>query len=237
MHTGRIGRDGVAITVTFDVFSALIDSRSGGSDFFGKLATRRSWECLPSEVYERWDARNKALHLQCRGWVPYVELARTALADTYQELVLSGDPREDCARLLASMADWPLWADVATAPPQIWSGLRVGLLTNIDDTQLNPTAAARWDIVNSELVNTSQTVQAYKPSREFYVRARSLLGPFVHVAASARDVRGALESGIPCVRLARPGHPLDPTGPVPAHTALSVAAVPTAVREAARLEY
>jgi len=235
MHTGQVGRDGVGTTVTFDVFSALIDSRSGGSDFFGKLAAPRSWDRSPSEVYDRWDTRNKALHRQCTAWRPYAELARTALTDTYRELGLTGDPGEDCARLLASMADWPLWADVATAPPQIWSGLRVGLLSNIDDTLLGPTAAARWDIVNSEFVVTSQIVQAYKPSREFYVRARSLLGPLVHVAASARDVRGALESGIPCVRLARTGHPLDPAGPVPAHTAASVADVPAAVREATRL--
>ena len=104
MQTGPIGRDGVDITVTFDVFSALVDSRSGGSDFFGKVATLRSWDCLPSQVYERWDTRNKALHLQCRAWVPFAELARTALTDTYQELGLSGDPSEDCARLLASVA-------------------------------------------------------------------------------------------------------------------------------------
>ena len=38
----------------------------------------------------------------------------------------------------------------------------------------------------------------------------------VHVAASARDVRGALEAGLETVRLARPGHELDSAGPRPA---------------------
>lgn len=37
----------------------------------------------------------------------------------------------------------------------------------------------------------------------------------MHVASSARDVRGALEAGIPVVRLRRPGHRLDPEGPQP----------------------
>jgi 2-haloacid dehalogenase len=37
----------------------------------------------------------------------------------------------------------------------------------------------------------------------------------VHVASSARDVRGALEAGIEVIRLRRPGHALDPTGPRP----------------------
>jgi 2-haloacid dehalogenase len=39
--------------------------------------------------------------------------------------------------------------------------------------------------------------------------------PLVHVAASARDVRGALVAGITAVRLVRPGHVVDRTGPLP----------------------
>jgi 2-haloacid dehalogenase len=37
----------------------------------------------------------------------------------------------------------------------------------------------------------------------------------VHVATSARDVRGALAAGIEVVRLRRPGHRLDPEGQTP----------------------
>ena len=37
----------------------------------------------------------------------------------------------------------------------------------------------------------------------------------MHIAASARDVRGALEAGITTVRLTRPGHSLDAEGPKP----------------------
>jgi 2-haloacid dehalogenase len=37
----------------------------------------------------------------------------------------------------------------------------------------------------------------------------------VHVAASARDVRGALEAGVTTVRLVRRGHVLDAEGPQP----------------------
>lgn len=110
----------------------------------------------------------------------------------------------------------------------------MGLLTNIDDTLLAPTAAVRLDVVDPDLVVTSQTLRAYKPAREFYVRARALLGPLVHVASSARDVRGALDSGTPCVRLDRPGHALDPTGPTPTHTVGSFLDVPAAVRDLAR---
>jgi 2-haloacid dehalogenase len=35
------------------------------------------------------------------------------------------------------------------------------------------------------------------------------------VPTSARDVRGALEAGIEVIRLRRPGHAVDPSGPQP----------------------
>ncbi len=40
----------------------------------------------------------------------------------------------------------------------------------------------------------------------------------MHVPASARDTRGALEAGLAVVRVARPGHRTDPDGPQPART-------------------
>jgi len=46
------------------------------------------------------------------------------------------------------------------------------------------------------------------------------------VATSARDVRGALEAGIPVVRLRRPGHELDPDGPRPSHEITSTSELP-----------
>lgn len=59
-----------------------------------------------------------------------------------------------------------------------------------------------------------------------YRAARADLGPFVHVVSSARDVRGSLEAGISAVRLVRPGHRLDPDGPVPEHVVTSLADLP-----------
>lgn len=226
--------DGPGYSVTFDVFSALINSRAGGSAFFAELASTRSWVCSPTEVSDRWDLRNKEIQRHGGAWRSYAELAQIALADAYLEVGASGDPAEDCAGLLSSMATWPLWPDVPPTPSQSWDHQRVGLLSNIDDTLLRPTAAMRLSMIDPRLVFTSQALRSYKPAPEFYRNARSLLGPFVHVASSARDVRGALEAGVPCVRLIRPGHILDPAGPVPAQVAGSFAEIPSAVRAAAR---
>jgi FMN phosphatase YigB (HAD superfamily) len=100
------------------------------------------------------------------------------------------------------------------------SGL--GLLSNIDNELLAGTAVMRLGVFDPDLVVTSQRAQAYKPAPGLYHRAADLLGSFVHVASSARDVRGAVGAGVACIRLHRPGHSLDVTGPAPKWTAESV---------------
>ena len=68
----------------------------------------------------------------------------------------------------------------------------------------------------SDLVITSQRVRQYKPNPGLYHAAHRIAGPsFVHVAASARDVRGALQAGVDTIRLIRPRHDIDPAGPRP----------------------
>lgn len=217
--------------VTCDVFSALTDSHTGATRFLAGLG--RAWPVTPDAVSTDWDARTKELHRLGGPWRPHAALAAEALAATYRELGVAGDPAADCRGLLASMADWPLWADVAALDPGSWSGLRVGLLSNTDDALLRPTAAARLPVVDADLVVTSETLRAYKPAPAFYQRARARIGPHVHVAASARNVRGALEAGVPCVRIRRPGHVLDPAGPTPDRTVSTAAELPAAILDVA----
>lgn len=64
-----------------------------------------------------------------------------------------------------------------------------------------------------------------------YRRAVETVGSMVHVATSARDVRGALEAGIPVVRLRRPGHALDPDGPRPTYEVRTVDDLPGALAD------
>lgn len=200
-------------TVTFDLFSALLDSRSGASAALEEVARDRGWPVTGEHLYDAWDPRNKAAQRDCVTWVPWREPATRALSGAYAELGLAGDPAADVEALAASMARWPLWPDVVAGLPRLAEHCRVGLLSNVDDELFARTAAA--PLVDPDAALTSQRLRAYKPHPEIYRRARDQLGGLVHVATSARDVRGALEAGIPVVRLRRPGHGLDPDGPRP----------------------
>jgi 2-haloalkanoic acid dehalogenase type II len=206
----------VSLLVTFDLFSALIDTRTGASRVLASFAADRGWEPDGERVYDEWDRRNKASQRDAPEWVPFAEHSSRALAATYADLGLAGDPGADAAALLGSAEDWPLWPDVAVGLPALVERYRVGVLSNVDDDVFARTRVA--PLVADDDVLTSERLRAYKPHPDIYRRARERAGgELLHVATSARDVRGAIEAGIDVVRLVRPGHRLDPGGPVPAH--------------------
>ena len=210
--------------VTFDLFSALIDSRTGGSAVLGRLAAERDWSVDGERLYDEWDRRNKASQRDEPEWIPFAEHCRRALAAAYADLGLDADGTADAALLNRSVADWPLWPDVAEQLPELGRRYRVGVLSNVDDAILARTAVAA--LVDDDAVLTSERLRAYKPAADLYLRAKERAGgELTHVATSARDVRGALEAGIAVVRLRRPGHDLDPEGPAPRDEAADVRGV------------
>jgi 2-haloalkanoic acid dehalogenase type II len=221
----------MTLVVTFDLFSALLDSRSGGSAAFDRIGGERGWAVSGAEVYDAWDALNKAAQKQCTSWVPYATLAERALETTYTRRGLAGDPSQDVSRLLASIPDWVPWPDVPDGLAALADHYPVGILSNVDDAIFAGTQVAGR--VTRELVLTSERLGVYKPDPRIYEAARDACEGLVHVATSARDVRGALEAGIPVVRLKRPGHDLDPAGPTPTWQADSVHDLPSLLEAAA----
>jgi 2-haloacid dehalogenase len=203
--------------VTFDLFSALIDARTGGSAAFDRIAAGHGWDVAGRDLYDDWDARNKASQkdLPADPWVTFAEHSRRALAATYAARGLAADPAEDVDALLASLPDWPLWPDVEAGLAAVAREHRVGILSNVDDELFRRTRVAPL-VPDDGAVLTSERLRAYKPHPQLYQRARDA-GVTVHVPASARDTRGALEAGLTVVRVRRPGHRVDPEGPQPRH--------------------
>jgi 2-haloacid dehalogenase len=202
--------------VTFDLFSALIDSRTGASRVLSAIATAYGWPLEGALLYDEWDVRNKASQRDEPEWIPFAEHCSRALAATYTDLGLIGRPKVDAAVLLASVGGWPLWPDVAEELPRLGVTRRIGVLSNVDDDVFARTRVA--PLVRDADVLTSERLRAYKPHPDIYLRAREHAGgDLLHVATSARDVRGATEAGIDVVRLQRPRHRLEPDGPRPRH--------------------
>jgi 2-haloacid dehalogenase len=230
-----VGSDhGRVAWVTFDLFSALIDARTGGSAALAAIAARHGWAVSGTDLYDEWDARNKAGQKDTPAgdgapWVSFAEHSRRALAGACaaRGLPTDDDAAADTAALLATLPDWPLWPDVAAALPEVARAHRVGVLSNVDDdlyarTRVAPLVARLSD---DAAVLTSQRLGAYKPAARLYRRAAEA-GVDVHVPASARDTRGALEAGLTVVRVRRPGHRVDPDGPRPQHEVADLSGLP-----------
>lgn len=232
-------RSGVRLLVTLDLFSAATDSARGAAVTFAAIAAERSWPVTGAELYAAWDTRNKALQRTARAPTTFAAVSQDALAAAYDDLGLpTRDAVADRARVHAAVGDWPLWPDLAAgvtalrATPEVAA---VGLLSNVDDDLARATRAAA--LVDDAWLLTSQRLGAFKPDPALYAAARTAAEAgglrLVHVAASARDVRGALEAGLAAVRLARPGHAVDPAGPPPPYEVTDARDLPAAVLAAA----
>jgi len=214
-------------TVSFDVYSALIDSRRGAGRTFAALAVSRSWPHDGEELYIGWDARNKALHAQADGSVSFRALAAQAMSGLLTDLGIEDDATAVTDLVLADVGSWPTWPDVGAGLMAVAAQHPIALLSNIDDDIL---ALTRFGI-DIPLRITSERAKSFKPARGIYDFARSQLGvTLVHVPASGRDVRGALEAGVRTVRIIRPGYQVDPTGPQPEHEAEDLRELPGLLR-------
>jgi 2-haloacid dehalogenase len=200
------------VCVTFDVYSALVDSRRGATAAFVELVRRRGWNVDAEELFVRWDARNKALQAETAPFVTYGELARRALVDVCTEHELDVDASTDIAFLLSTVERWPHYPDVPEGVGSVAERFPVALLSNIDDDLLARTNAG----FAFERAVTSQQAHSYKPHVGIYRHAEAVLGtPLLHVPASARDVKGATDAGLEIVRIKRPGNSLGPDSPRP----------------------
>ncbi|UYM07273.1 HAD family hydrolase [Solicola gregarius] len=214
--------------VTFDLFSALLDTRSGASGAFDGLAASRGWAVSGSEVYDRWDAHNKAAQLELADrllaggeWKSFTFMSTRTLGLAYDDLGIDSDHQVDMRTVHESIPGWAPWPDVVPGLAGLSDHHRLGILSNVDDALFARTQVA--GLVDPDLVLTSERLRAYKPGAQIYRRAAERTGGHVHVAASARDVRGSLEAGLTTVRVARPGHRVDPEGPQPSYQIESLA--------------
>ena len=76
-------------TVTFDLFSALIDSRTGGSRALQSVADGRGWPVPGETLYDEWDRHNKAAQKGCVPWQPWRGPATAAWRRTCEVLDLA----------------------------------------------------------------------------------------------------------------------------------------------------
>jgi 2-haloalkanoic acid dehalogenase type II len=146
--------------VTFDCYGTLIDWLSGIRTAFASTAI------------ERYGATEAEVE---RTYRPY----REVLAETARRIVGDG------SFLAESLPAWPPFPDTNPALERMRAaGIRLGILSNIDDDLL--AATRRHFTVGFDLIVTAQQVRSYKPGHAHFLAARERIGNarWLHAAQS-----------------------------------------------------
>jgi 2-haloacid dehalogenase len=194
--------------LTFDCFGTLVDWEKGiPRDLKAGLVTRSGKD--PSTYYDDNEllrfysqAEPAAQGTPFKRYREVLELALLRIADAGHLKV------KDPEVLLKGLATWPVFDDVPDALRKLKTKFKLGLVTNCD-RDLLPAIEVRLG-VPFDVVVTSDSVSAYKPSPKPFEEALARLGvgkdALVHVAQSLfHDVEPATALGLKTVHVDRRG--------------------------------
>jgi 2-haloalkanoic acid dehalogenase type II len=180
--------------ITFDCYGTLIDWRSGIRAAF------------KSAGVDPDDALRKYMELEPeieQGYRPYREVLR----EVGQRIVPG-------VRLDETLPMWKPFADTNPALSRLRkAGIRLGILSNIDDDLL--AATRKHFTVDFDVIVTAQQVRSYKPGHAHFIEARKRIGDarWLHAAQSDfHDIVPANALGIPSAWINRLGERALPGG-------------------------
>ncbi len=192
--------------LTFDCYGTLVDWRNGILSAFAQAAAPPAVPPQPDRVLAL-HARHEA-EVEAGPYRPYrdvlAETARRMAADLGLEGAFTSFDF-----LAESVPGWPVFPEVDAALSGLRrQGIRLGILSNIDDDLL--AATLEQFEVRFDLLITAQQVRSYKPAAAHFARARERIGErrWLHVAQSQfHDIATAQRLGIPAAWINRLDEP------------------------------
>ncbi len=182
--------------VTFDCYGTLVDWESGIADAFARAAADAG-ATAPRDAVLRAYARHEPV-VEAEAYRRY----RDVLAETARRVTMDLNlPLADTHFLADSVPSWPVFPDTNAALERLSAaGLRLGILSNVDDDLLGGTRR-QFTVAFDEIV-TAQQVGAYKPASAHWDEARRRRGGrddgWLHAAQSYfHDVEPCIARGLP----------------------------------------
>lgn len=187
--------------VTFDAYTALVDSEAGlvpavreaCGDGVDAVHLSRAWRAKQLEYAQVSNS------LQ-RGRIPFRVVTRRAMHYTFARAGIDLTA-EQSAALEAAWDRLPPWPEAkATLAALRARGYRLGILSNGDEEMLRALAGA--SDIEFDHILSSDHAGHYKPHPSVYALPRERLrlepGEVLHVAGSGNDVLGCKLAGLPC---------------------------------------
>ena len=190
--------------VTFDCYGTLIDWESGIAGAFLSEAGRDGVTLRREDVLREYASIEPVVEHERYRF--YREVLTESAARVAKALGWPLEPGR-ASFLADSLPGWKPFADTNPALERlVASGLRLGILSNVDDDLL---AATREHFtVPFDVIVTAQQVRSYKPGHAHFLEARRRIGDarWLHAAQSTfHDVVPANALGIPTAWVNRRG--------------------------------
>ena len=202
--------------ITFDCYGTLIDWRRGLRDAFAAEAFRSGTTFDGDAVVAAYHAIEP--EVQDGPYRSYRAILGETARRVGEEFSWPIGPRDETF-LARSLPGWPPFEDTGPALERLSrAGLRLGILSNIDDDLLEGTRRLLPDVFDPALIVTAQQVGSYKPSPGHFAEASRRIGGrrWLHAAQSAfHDIRPASERGIATAWVNRRREPLPEGCPPP----------------------
>ncbi len=199
--------------VAFDGYGTLFDFTE--PDFIGAMAEicgQQGLEADAGDVWKRFLRASLAMrseHHRDPVYTRYHDAWRLQFERVFRQLRLAGDARAAADHLRERLADAPAFEEAAPVLEALRSRYEVALLSNADDDFL--TACLRRNKLEFDVVVTSESAGAIKPSREIFDKlAETLQMPAGEVLYAGDnpipDVLGPLRAGMLAAWVNRGGY-------------------------------
>ena len=197
--------------VTFDCYGTLIDWRRGITAAFANAGVSTDGDAV-LEAYGEIEQK-----VEAERYRPYRDVLRETAVRIAREFGL-GLSTDDAAFLPDSLPSWQPFPDTNASLERLRdAGIRLGILSNVDDDLL--AATRRHFTVDFDVIITAQQVGSYKPAHGHFLAARQRIGDahWLHAAQSDfHDIVPANALAIENAWINRLGEPALPGG-TPTH--------------------
>jgi len=195
--------------ITFDCYGTLIDWEKGITEAFVSAAAADGRSVDAGKVLELYSKTERAV--EADSYRTYSEVLSETSLKIAREL---GWTPSNPSFLAESLPRWQPFPDTNDALHRLLeAGVRLGILSNIDDALLEETR--KHLSAPFELIITAQQVQSYKPAEGHFLEARRQIGDarWLHAAQSNfHDIIPTLALGISNAWINRKGERALPGG-------------------------
>jgi 2-haloalkanoic acid dehalogenase type II len=196
--------------ITFDCYGTLVDWETGIAQAFERAARTDGVSIEPDAILRAYSLVEPVA--EAAAYRSYREI----LADTTAEVArMLGWRLSYAAFLSESLPSWKPFPDTNPALERLRAaGIRLGILSNIDDDLLE--ATRKHFTVDFDIIVTAEQVRSYKPRLTHFVTARQRIGSnagWLHAAQSNfHDIIPANQLGIATAWINRHGQAPLPGG-------------------------